>query len=115
MLVGIRSTGRSSAAGNDSVGAAEGFQGIKKSFDDSCAAAEGAAKESPIVSALRAYHGDNAKALQSINDHGRSVGENIVNGTGRTVAKDVDLADGFWLVTPEVGEARYRQITEINR
>lgn len=115
MLVGIRSTGRSSAAGADSVGAAEGFQGIKKAFDDSCAAAEGAARESAIVGALRAYHGDNAKAIQSINDHGRSVGENIVNGTGRTVSTDVDMSDGFWLATPEIGEARYRQITEINR
>lgn len=115
MLVGIRSTGRSNAAGNDTVGAAEGFKGIKKSFDDTCAAAEGAAKESAIVGALRAYHGDNAKVLQSIDDHGRSVGENIVGGTGRTVTVDVDMSDGFWMATPELGEARYRQITEINR
>ncbi|GIG71427.1 hypothetical protein [Phytomonospora endophytica] len=113
--VGIRSVHDAGSSGRQAETAADGFKSVRRNFDTFCDEAGSAANEGPMVRGIQSFQEDNAKALQSIATHGRSVGENIQGGTGMTVNYDTDIADGYRLITPKFGDARYKQLLDINR
>jgi len=113
--VGIRSVQGAGSAGQQAEGVADDFKTVRRSFDTFCDEAGSAAAEGPMVRGIQTFQEANAASLQSIAAHGRSVGTNIGGGAGKVAKFDADTADGYYLITPELGDARYDQLRNINR
>lgn len=113
--VGIRSVHGAGSAGQQAETTADDFKTVRRSFDTFCDEAGSAAAEGPMVKGIQAFQEANAASLQSIAEHGRSIGTNIGGGTSRVVTFDADTADGYLLITPKLGDERYDQLRNINR
>ncbi|MEV0645929.1 hypothetical protein AB0I28_11765 [Phytomonospora sp. NPDC050363] len=113
--VGIRNVHNAGSSGVRAEGDADDFKSVRRSFDTFCDEAGSAAAEGPMVRGIQSFQEKNAKSLESIATHGRSVGTNISGGAGKVTRYDTDTADGYFLITPELGDARYHQLRKINR